>query len=317
MTNTAQRWLRKDVIMAITISTLVALAPLYLGFVGPFLAVFIPVPILFYRSKLGRSSGLLILAAVILIVTTLVGNNSWSTAAFLFELGLVGLVLPEAFEMNLSIEKTVGITAGVVLVTGAVILALYSLVSTSGISAAISDYVAESANLALAMYKEMEVSQESVEALAQSIDGLVYVMLRIIPATAVAGTLFVIWSNLLLARFFLGTRKLFFPDFGRLNHWRAPEPLVWAAIASGILLVLDQPWLRMLGINGLIVMMMIYFFQGIAIVSFYFKKKQFPRALRVILYGLIALQQLLLLVVAAVGFFDMWIDFRRTRKVES
>jgi uncharacterized protein YybS (DUF2232 family) len=63
-------------------------------------------------------------------------------------------------------------------------------------------------------------------------------------------------------------------------------------------------------------MMMIYFFQGIAVVSFYFKKKQFPKALRAILYGLMAMQQLLLLVVVAMGFFDMWFDFRRLRKVE-
>lgn len=47
------------------------------------------------------------------------------------------------------------------------------------------------------------------------------------------------------------------------------------------------------------------------------QKKQFPKVLRALLYGLIALQQLLLLVVIALGFFDMWIDFRRTRKVES
>jgi uncharacterized protein YybS (DUF2232 family) len=63
--------------------------------------------------------------------------------------------------------------------------------------------------------------------------------------------------------------------------------------------------------------MMIYFFQGIAIVSFYVEKKQFPRLLRVMLYGLIAMQQLLLLLVIAVGFFDTWIDFRRERKVEN
>jgi uncharacterized protein YybS (DUF2232 family) len=73
----------------------------------------------------------------------------------------------------------------------------------------------------------------------------------------------------------------------------------------------------MLGINGLIVMMMVYFFQGIAVVSFYFEKKQFPKILRILLYGLIAIQQPLLLVVVALGFFDIWIDFRRTRKVES
>jgi uncharacterized protein YybS (DUF2232 family) len=61
-------------------------------------------------------------------------------------------------------------------------------------------------------------------------------------------------------------------------------------------------------------MMMIYFFQGIAIVSFYFKKKRFPKILQGVLYGMIALQQLVLLLVIVAGFFDMWIDFRRIKK---
>jgi uncharacterized protein YybS (DUF2232 family) len=61
-------------------------------------------------------------------------------------------------------------------------------------------------------------------------------------------------------------------------------------------------------------MMAIYFFQGIAIVSFYFEKKRFPKILRGILYGLIALQQLVLLLVIAAGLFDVWIDFRRMKK---
>jgi uncharacterized protein YybS (DUF2232 family) len=60
--------------------------------------------------------------------------------------------------------------------------------------------------------------------------------------------------------------------------------------------------------------MAIYFFQGIAIVSFYFEKKRFPKILRGILYGLIALQQLVLLLVIAAGLFDVWIDFRRMKK---
>jgi uncharacterized protein YybS (DUF2232 family) len=60
--------------------------------------------------------------------------------------------------------------------------------------------------------------------------------------------------------------------------------------------------------------MTVYFFQGIAIVSFYFEKKHFPRTIRFLLYALIALQQLILLVVIGLGFFDLWVNFRRLGK---
>jgi uncharacterized protein YybS (DUF2232 family) len=57
--------------------------------------------------------------------------------------------------------------------------------------------------------------------------------------------------------------------------------------------------------------MTIYFFQGIAIVSFYFEKKKLPRVLRFVLYSFIALQQIILLVVIGLGFFDIWLNFRK------
>ena len=95
---------------------------------------------------------------------------------------------------------------------------------------------------------------------------------------------------------------------------RTPEQLVWVAIVSGILLLVPSKGLKLLGVNGLIIMVMIYFFQGIAIVSYYFDKKKFPKILRGILYGLIVIQQFVLLLVVAAGFFDLWADFRRLKK---
>ncbi len=317
MTHIARSQIHKDVIVAIAITAFICMATLYLRVLGPFVGLVIPLPILFYRFKLGRSLGLLILAAVVLIVIFVVGWSSIGAVAFLFELGLVGLILPEVFEMNLSVEKTVGITTGAVLATGAVMLALYSLLSTASPWAVVSDYLEKSVEMAIAMYREIDASEEKIEILARSLEGILYLMLRIIPAIVIVTTLFVVWSNLLLARSLLRSKELFCPDFGKLNQWKAPEHLIWVAIASGGLLLFAHPGIKMLGINGLIVIMMIYFFQGIAIVSFYFEKKQFPKVLRAILYGLIAMQQLLLLVVIAVGFFDVWFDFRRTGKVES
>ena len=318
MTHIARSQIHKDVIVAIAITAFICMATLYLRVLGPFVGlVVIPLPILFYRFKLGRSLGLLILAAVVLIVISVVGWSSIGAVAFLFELGLVGLILPEVFEMNLSVEKTVGITTGAVLAAGAVMLALYSLLSTATPWAVVSDYLEKSVEMAIAMYREIDASEEKIEILVRSLEGILYLMLRIIPAIVVVITLFVVWSNLLLARSLLRSKELFCPDFGKLNQWKAPEHLIWVAIASGGLLLFAHPGIMMLGINGLIVIMMIYFFQGIAIVSFYFEKKQFPKVLRAILYGLIAMQQLLLLVVIAVGFFDVWFDFRRTGKVES
>jgi len=305
---------QKEFITAIAITTLIAMAGLYLPVLGFVVSVFVPLPVLFYRAKLGRSQGALILIAVTLIVASVMGRWSITSTAFFFELGLVGFILFEVFSMNLSVEKTVAVTTGLVIATGAVMLGLYGLLSTKSLWGLMSDYLQGNLQLALAIYKEMEVSEERITMLSQSMEGILYVMLRITPAIAIVATLFVVWSNLLLARPLLRSRDLFCPDFGTLNEWKAPEPLVWLVILSGVLILIPNQGLRLLGINGLIIMMMIYFFQGIAIVSFYFEKKQFPKLLRGILYGLIALQQFVLLLVIAAGLLDMWVDFRRVKK---
>ena len=74
------------------------------------------------------------------------------------------------------------------------------------------------------------------------------------------------------------------------------------------------PPLKVVGINGLLVLMTVYFFQGIAIVSYVFEKKAFPRALRILLYTLIAVQQFLAVAVIGLGFFDIWMNFRKLNK---
>jgi uncharacterized protein YybS (DUF2232 family) len=57
--------------------------------------------------------------------------------------------------------------------------------------------------------------------------------------------------------------------------------------------------------------MFVYFFQGIAIVSFLFQKKSAPFALRSFFYILIAIQPLFMLLVIGVGLFDTWFNFRK------
>jgi uncharacterized protein YybS (DUF2232 family) len=102
-----------------------------------------------------------------------------------------------------------------------------------------------------------------------------------------------------------------FPDYGALDHWKAPEPLVWGVIAAGVLMLVPNFPARIVGLNGLLVYMVVYFFQGIAIVAFYFRKKQVPRVARLLFYGIIGVQQVVMLAVIGVGFFDTWFNFRK------
>ena len=187
----------------------------------------------------------------------------------------------------------------------------YSNMSDKGIYALVAEYVSINLKLTLELYENMGVSQESIHMISNSLENIEYVLIRIIPALIVAAIFFVSWTNLLLAKPIFKSRELFYPSFGSLKLWKAPEFLVWGIIGCGLLLLLPDKTFKIFGLNGLLILITIYFFQGIAIVSFYFEKKRFPRGLKFFLYSLIALQQAILLVIIGLGFFDMWLNFRK------
>ena len=286
--------------------TITILSPI-LGFLC---TVGIPLPTLVCRAKFGRKQGALVPAASLAVLVALLGGISLDILYFL-ELLLVGYVLYEAFEQRVSVEKTVGGTCFAVLSAGAVVVLIFSVTSETGIISLINGYVRKNLEATVALYQEMGMAEEHLLLVKESLEQIQYVFVRILPALAVVSTLMVTWTSLLLSRPLLRRMNLFIPDFGSLNRWKAPDPLVWGVIGSGLMLLIPSSGIKLAGINGLLILMTIYFFQGIAIISYYFEKKRFPRILRVFLYALIALQQLLLLLVIGVGFFDIWLNFRR------
>ncbi len=276
-----------------------------------FLCVFgIPLPTLIYRAKLGRNLGALVPVGSLAFLVVILGGISLDILYFL-ELLLIGSVLYETYEHGFSVEKTIGYTCMAAVLAGLITLLVYSVASETGIVSLVSGYIRKNIEATLTLYRQMGMSADNLDLVSESFDQIQYVFVRILPALAVISTLFVAWTSLLLSRPLLRRLKLFCPDFGSLNHWKAPDPLVWAAIGSGLMLLIPATWIKLAGINALLVLMTIYFFQGIAIVSYYFEKKRFPLILRVFLYALIALQQFLLLLIIGLGFFDIWLNIRR------
>ncbi len=310
MSQTVQGNISKDIISGIAIIGLIFTASTYLPIIGFFFSLFIPLPILFYRSKLGRTTGIIVYILSIIIMIVITGSISLDIF-FFAELLLLGFVLSELFEMRLSIDKTISYACASVLITVIVILFFYSNLSNTGIYTLASEYISRNLELTMAMYESLGVPEESIHVISNSMEKIHYVLIRIIPAMLISLTLFVSWTSLLIAKPLLKAKNIFFPDFDSLKLWKAPEFMVWLFIGCGVMLILPDNSFKILGLNGLIILLTIYFFQGIAIVSFYFEKKNVPRIFRIFLYSVLALQQLVLLSVIGLGFFDMWLNFRK------
>lgn len=313
MPRTIDWGLTKDIANGIAITSLIFAVSVYMPFIGLFGIVFLPLPIIFYRLKLGRINAVSIPVAAIAIMVLIIGDISIDLL-FFFELLLLGFALGEFMELDFSIEKIMLYTCCAVILFGIFSLFIYSRTVNTGLSEMASAYVAKNLQLIIALYRELEISEADIQIISNSMESIQYVLVRILPALAIASTLIITWTNILLAKPLLMARELKVPYFGSLKTWKAPDIWVWGVIGCGLLMILPVKPLKMIGLNGVIILLPVYFFQGVANVSFYFEKKRFPRLLRFIIYSLVALQQILILVVITIGFFDIWFDFRKLEK---
>ena len=303
----------KDIISGAVVTSLIFAASVFLPIIGFFTAVLIPLPILFYRTKLGRFHGVAVPLLATIIISTVLGRIAID-ALFFLGLMFTGFVLGELVERNLSIEKTIGYTCLAVLTAGFTALLLYSTARGVTLIGMVSTYVLENLEITLALYKQMGIPVETIHRVEDSLERIQYALVRIVPALVLVSTLFVSWTSLLFARPLFRGFALPYPDFGALTTWSTPEKLVWVTIGCGVALMLPATAIRLIGLNGILILMMIYFLHGIAIVAHFFDKKKFPRMVRTFIYTLIAIQHLFALMVIALGFFDLWVDFRKLNK---
>ena len=301
----------KEFILGVGITTgfflLVVLNPV-VGFIFSLIA---PLPIAYFYWKMGRIAGmaLFVLSFGLLAAVFRIGGFVESLPFFLV-LGSAGIIIPEVLRRRWGIEKTVGLSvAGLVAVIVA-ILAWYGQLQERGILDFVRGYVVDSIKYSIALYEEIGIPQEQIDALQESAPQVAGWIVDHGAALFLTSTTFFIWLNVLGMRMFFQDESPF-PDFGDLACWKIPDWVVWLVIAAGVLMIVPEEIAQIVGLNAMIFLLFLYLLQGLSIVQFFFRKKNIPRYLRALFYALIVLYQYLLVFVSAVGLFDIWVDFRK------
>ena len=143
------------------------------------------------------------------------------------------------------------------------------------------------------------VAPAQVEALLQ----------RLLPGLLVTNLALVAWLNVVLSRqliLLLGWGAADPP----LSHWAAPEWLIFVLLGAGFLLLVPVAGARFVGLNLLMVVAVLYFCQGVAVVATWFHRLGLPRLLRMIGYPLLFLNPFFFVIIT-LGLMDLWLDFRR------
>ena len=230
----------------------------------------------------------------------------------LFQWVVMGLFFVEAFSRFRSMEAAMGLCTLATLVLQTLLLTL--LASKSGTSPwpLIEQTVESTITAAVTGYSQMGVlSAEQAARIQPTIPKLAAMITAITPGIMFSGNLVMNWWVLLALRRMFGALRSPKPGPDSLRNWRISLFWVWLTIGGGVLVMIPTGLLLWgIGVNILIVMGTVHFFQGMTVVSVFFREKGVPTAVRGLLYVLIATQIYFLFIVTAAGLFDLWIDFR-------
>ena len=299
-------------------SLLFLLASMVIPFIGPFFSLLIPLPFLFYSTRLGLFQGMK-LAVLAVLAICLVAELAGLRQMILLgvEFSLFGLFLSELFRKNLPIGRVMVFATGFMLALGAICLLVIALSKGMGPLEMIRSYMREHLRASLEIYREMGVPREKTLELESFGKAFTGTILRIYPSLVIIGTGFTAWLNVVIARPLFRAGRLPYPENLVMDRWQAPEPLVWVLIGSGFALFLPSGGITLLALNALIVLMTVYLFQGMSILLFFLNKFHAPRWARFGIYALVMIQQLFLVVLALSGLFDQWIDFRKIHRKDA
>lgn len=288
------------------------LASVWIPIAGPFFSLLTPLPFLYYSAKLGVSQAVKLTCVSILVTGLIAAITRQSQLIFLcFEFSVLGLILSEIFRRKMSIGTSVLLGTCLLLLMGLLVLAVAGLRKNLGPLEMVYAYLLESLEETARIYTQVGADPEKAGAFQETLKALKEVVALIYPSLMIVGSAFVVWLNVIMSRPLFIKRNLEVPDFGALDRWKSPELMVWGLIAAGFSLFLSFSPLRLVAVNALVIMLAIYFFHGLSVLLFYLNKYRVPPWMRVGVYALIVLQQILVVGVTMAGLFDQWIDLRR------
>jgi len=152
-------------------------------------------------------------------------------------------------------------------------------------------------------------TQDHIDAWSEQSKAMGQAIAVVYPAVFVIVGALVVLANAALLRFYLLRRDPGWLEGGEFEGIRWPLGLVAAFVLSGACVLL--PPLRHTGYNVLLVVAFFFALQGLAVVAFFARRLAGPPLLRAGLVILVLLNPWAPQILALLGLFDTWFDFRK------
>jgi uncharacterized protein YybS (DUF2232 family) len=282
--------------------------------IGQILFLLAPAPILGcaigFRRPMWRAS---IVAAISALLVLAIGGID-GAATYVATVGVSALAMTYMLDRRQSFERIVAVGAALMIVcgTGAALL-----------------LIGPPPTIAQALQHDLTASIASGEkfygrfgfdlGIAPDLkSAAVVTILRLVPALfALSAALMVLVNLLVFWRATGGQQRIGYALFADLARWSTPEWLIWVLLVTGFGLFIPIAAVSTAALDFFICVAAIYFCQGLAIMSFYFRLLAMPGLARGLIYFITLLQPVLAIMVCTAGVFDLWIDFRRLKPPSS
>lgn len=270
-------------------------------------SVLTPLPQMFCYLRLGRWAGIS-MPFLIFVVMSFVGSGIG--LSYLLQFAIPGVVLSESIIKRYSVEKSFLLALSATVTAIMLFLSLYASGQGLDISELVKSGVQGIVDQVIAFNEGTGGTEEHLREFKKVAPLAVEGIARIYYSLITIIVMFMLWCNILgLSRILKRVGGTL--PFGDLSKWRAPEYFVWGVIAGGVVLFAGVDSLVLLAVNLLLVLFVAYFFQGMAIVSCFLNRKELSGFLRGTVYAFIFVMWYLAIVVAVIGLFDLWFDFRK------
>ena len=284
------------------------------GFAAVAMNLFTPLPAAFIGMRFGSVNGGVTVALTALLI--LLTSGQAPVLTYLVQFGIPGAALPWLLNRGVAWDKaTISVVCAMVAASIFGLLAFSAVAGQSPFTTAgdlIGREIAQTKIVMQEMFASADLPVDQRKEVGLAVEEMAAFLQKAYPGIAITVgglmtlALVLLLSNLARGRYRVPGRA--FPE------WKAPEFLVWILIVAGFVVVLVDGWPGVFALNLLVILLPVYFLQGLAVIDCFFRRKAFSPVFRAVGYLLLTLVNPLPMVVTGIGVFDLWADFRKPKK---
>lgn len=295
---------RTSGVLGAAVASTLVFSAIVVPLAGPVVAMVSPLPLVVLRVRGNLGAALL---ATLLAAGAIgaVFTPGWSIIYLAF-LAAPGLLIGEAMARGRGLRKGCAWAFALLSIEISSLL-LFATPSMEGL--ALDPFTTWSSPQFQADMRSSGLPPERIEDISQQVLWLRQVLQVVYPAAYVILGGVVVLANATLLGGYLARRDPGWLDGGEFEEIRWPLGLTVLFVLSGAAVVF--PALRPAAYNVLLVLAFFYALQGLAVVAYYARRLAAPTVLRIGVMVLVLVNPWAPQILALVGLFDTWFDFRK------